>query len=294
MMDFSPREDAEMSMASKAVLQGIEGDVAAKSDMIINAQRTNEETFAGFKAEIARLIYGVNAESAARQKDGQGVSLLMSELRERSEVEIRRERWERTTMEAQIERIANEHLEDARAAFEEHMAVRAQAEGTNYAKEVSHELCQLYGDLELARNYRNQKAEHLIQGVKQKLLEVQLAAAAEQRMREESEQTMLELFGKMAERLNGMLEQTRRDRVLATERILQVMEDVAPSLDRAATMVDCIIKDKDTEVSSGASDAKDLANNARKSMTRRATLVLTHSGAVFRPPSATISEEMSC
>merc|ERR1712137_154540 len=77
------------------------------------------------------------------------------------------------------------------------------------------------------------KAERLHEVVRTKLDEIRDAIAAEQRIRMDSESTFLELFAKMGEKMQKDLDESRKERHAATDRLFSIMETVLPNLEKA-------------------------------------------------------------
>eukprot|EP00416_Gambierdiscus_australes_P001765 CAMPEP_0171128544 /NCGR_PEP_ID=MMETSP0766_2-20121228/117339_1 /TAXON_ID=439317 /ORGANISM="Gambierdiscus australes, Strain CAWD 149" /LENGTH=94 /DNA_ID=CAMNT_0011591713 /DNA_START=18 /DNA_END=298 /DNA_ORIENTATION=+ len=87
--------------------------------------------------------------------------------------------------------------------------------------------------MEQARKFRVEAGNKLEEGLQGKLDEIRDAVTAEQRIRLESQETLLEMFGQMGERMNQELEGARRERHLATDRLIGLMETVLPKIDEA-------------------------------------------------------------
>merc|ERR1712182_203634 len=112
---------------------------------------------------------------------------------------------------------------------------RIAAESARLTRELGDNICHLYADMDKARKYRLEKGEKLQAAVSAKLDEIRCAVTAEKRIRQESENTLLELFGQMGTKMQKELEATKQERAKTTDRLITLMEQVVPHLNALAS-----------------------------------------------------------
>merc|ERR1712110_1056923 len=134
-----------------------------------------------------------------------------------------------------------------------------------YTSEICDEVCHLYNDIEQERAYRVEKGEKLVEGVRCKLNEIRDAVNAEQRIRLESQSTLLELFGQMGQKMQTEMENSRKERHMGTERIIALMENVLPMLDKSRNFGTRLARDMLEE----HFDARNMADSASENLKKR-------------------------
>merc|ERR1712224_206400 len=96
--------------------------------------------------------------------------------------------------------------------------------------EIGAEICNLYADIDQARQFRTEKGKKLVAGVDTKFSEIRDAIAAEQRIREDSESHMLEMLQDMGMKMQNELDAAKMERRKSQERLVQLMEKILPQM----------------------------------------------------------------
>jgi len=265
---FSRQTSYEGTVGSeKGITERVDDQVA----LIQTTQRSNEATYGHLEGEAVRLVHCVKAEACVRTFASDSLAVQLKELQARCEQELRHERWARGNMDVRLNREIEQTTAEAQSLATE--ACEVKDESSRQTGGIAHEICRLYSDIDMAGQYRIQRKDHLIEGVRHKLQEVRRAAVAEKELREESEGVLLELFSHMADKLNLMMVSARKERLGATERLVQVMEQVVPALDQASHRLDLM----DFERPDGGSSGQALAEVGLENMKRRHSI--SHSTA---------------
>lgn len=242
--------------------------VEEKSRYIINAQRDNDKAHARCEDDALRLIHALHAASAARVMDTDMLEQRAKSLQATASDVIRRARNDRGANEVELQHAIVERVAEARGVLEEH--VRFNQLELGHSGQIREEICNIYRFLEEERKVRAEKGGQMAQAVRQKLDEVREAVVAERRIRLESQDTLLELFGQMGERLHRTVQGAKHDRQMASERIFQVMEKVVPKLDSASRM-QALVKSQ-VKLEENGGDGMSMANAAGEMLKRRVSV----------------------
>jgi len=205
--------------------------VVAKDRHLAAVHQSEHERYDLLSGESQRLSNSLHIQHVSWKHLDERITGHLREVTDRTDEATFQARQERFDMEIRLERIAEEKVADARAHFAEDN--RVHEESDNYAKEVCEEVCNLYSDLEKERHFRAKKGQQLAEGVRAKLDEVREAIQAEQRIRLESQSTMLELFAQMGQKMEREFKASQKERHFATDRLVSLMEQVLPKLDSA-------------------------------------------------------------
>lgn len=206
----------------------VESLVQVNTDKINGYQSSEDDRCEHVRSELARLVHGVRAEAAVRKHSDEGMSKTLADAKGRVEFALLEQRRARHKVEVELQRVAGERALDARAVFSE--GTQVQSEGLQANQEISDEIANMYKAIEQARKYRIEKAKNIVDGVEHKFSEIREAVSAEARIRLESQNTLLELFGQMGEKVQAELDNSQRERKHATDRLIDVMEAVLPKM----------------------------------------------------------------
>lgn len=209
----------------------VEQKIAGKEKLIFKLQEADRERHAALDAETVAFANGLHVHRAAIVHARESLKAQRAQVHENAEQALYRQRTDRHQTDTKLEQQAGIFAADIGACIEEDKSLQALADG--YTLEVQAEVCHLYNDLTQARNLRLQQGRKLAEGVGAKLEEVRDAVIAEKRFRQDSESTLLELFGQMGQRLEQELEQARADRHAAAERMVSVMEAASDLLHKS-------------------------------------------------------------
>lgn len=236
--------------------------VSDKDAQLLRVHRKNENQYDELAEDTARISNALRVQRAACFHLGEAIDTKLKEMHEGISTDIMEERHGRHAVETRLERLVDEKASDVAGHLADDSEL--QKESSRYTKEMSAEICRLYTDIDQARKYRAEKCNNLLGGVKQKLGEIKEAVAAEHEMRLESESTLLELFGQMGQRMELELETSRKERHVATDRLIALMEAVLPKLDNSGNAP---IHEEMTETGDGSSG--DMAGRAQENARRR-------------------------
>merc|ERR1719313_2674816 len=131
-------------------------------------------------------------------------------------------------VETQMERLVEAKIVDGRGSLGEEITAREKSQ--KYTKEIGAEVCNLYADIDQARQFRTEKGKKLVAGVDTKFSEIRDAIAAEQRIREDSESHMLEMLQDMGMKMQNELDAAKLERRKSQERLVQLMEKILPQM----------------------------------------------------------------
>lgn len=229
-----------------------------------------------FHEEAQRGIHACKVQRAACAQLDEYLSQMISKVDKDIRDKVLNQRQERHTRETRLEKLVEEKCADVRALMYEEQKTRKT--GDDYTKEVTNEVCHLYNDIEQAKEYRLQKSEKLQHVVSQKLDEIHVAVAAETKVREESTQNILEVFGGIGNKMQKEIDDIKRERKESTERLLALMEVVLPHLQQArlnhAKLVSEKIEDQRAaarlagELGAGATQGRKKRESARSSIVK--------------------------
>lgn len=198
-------------------------------DQHIALLHTNEEQECSEMEERAsRLVNSLQVERASRKHMQDEMSSRLEQMQESRSAGILQERQARHAVETKLERLTDKRVAEVRGCLVEDAALQTESE--KYTQLICDETCSLYKDLDEARQFRKSRSQKLSEGVQVKLSEVRDAVSAEQRIRLESQDTLLELFGQMSSKLEQELDQSRKEQSMSVDRVLRLMEAVMPKL----------------------------------------------------------------
>jgi len=237
------------------------------------AQVNEESTYEFFEDNCRRCTHGCRVERAALRHMSDQIDQRLQEVMRRDSQAIHAERVLRHETETRLERLADEKVAETRGVLAEEMKLVEEAE--QYTNDMSNEVCHLYNDIEKAKDYRLEKADKLQEAVNYKFEEIRVAIAAEQRIRKESEFTLLELFGQMGTKMEQELIEVRNERKLFEDRLYKLMEVVLPNLEiaRARTIRNMDENKREQESTKKmACDATEKYNKRQTLLARRTTV----------------------
>jgi hypothetical protein len=206
----------------------MEACVMDKDSHFAQVQLQEERRFETYAEKTQRLIHAIRTEAvAAKHFDDHTTSALQAtEGKVKNELNSMRQ-W-RHGVETQMERLVEAKIVDGRGALGEE--VKAREKSQKYTKEIGAEVCNLYADIDQARNFRTEKGKKLVAGVDTKFSEIRDAIAAEQRIREDSESHMLEMLQDMGMKMQNELDAAKLERRKSQERLVQLMEKILPQM----------------------------------------------------------------
>lgn len=200
-----------------------------KDLQLARIQLAEEHGYEYFGQESTRLANALLVQRSARGNTEEQISTRLQQVRNVADAAILRERQERHGVETRLERLADAQTAELQGFLADGKAL--EQDSVLYAKEICDEVCGLYRDIDQARKYRLEKGQKLGEGIRYKLDEVRDAVEAERRIRLESQDTLLELFGQMGQKMEQEMEHARRERLLTTDRFLALVETVLPKLE---------------------------------------------------------------
>mmetsp|Transcript_40330 Transcript_40330/g.124619 ORF Transcript_40330/g.124619 Transcript_40330/m.124619 type:complete len:277 (+) Transcript_40330:78-908(+) len=270
MVSFSLAEAQPRTEGTK-----VEHLVQDKDDRIARVQLLEERQYQELADTATRLGNGLRVNRAALQHLDEQITVEVRRIREDVSGRILRERQDRHAVETQLERLADEKV----ALVHGYLAEEAQMqrESERYTQGIRDEVCRLYADVEQARQYRIEQGQKLAEAVKLKLGEIRDAVAAEQRIRLESQNTLLELFGQMGQKMEQELENSRRERHLSTDRVIALMETVLPKMDAARRRGVEVCH----ETLHDHSEARDMASTATENF-RKSSIAMTKGTLAYK------------
>merc|ERR1719456_942112 len=116
-----------------------------------------------------------------------------------------------------------------------------------HTREIGDEICRLYMDMDKARQFRNEKCQNLGEAVSVKLDEVRNAVAAEQRIRLESEETLLQLLGDMGQKMEKEMMQARQERESSAEKLISTLERLLEQMRDPHKYTDAILQGAESQ-----------------------------------------------
>jgi len=223
----------------------MEAQVMDKDAHFAQVQLQEERRFESYAEKTQRLIHAIRTEVvASKHFDDQTTDALKTTEKSVKE-ELNSMRQWRHGVETQMERLVEAKIIDGRGALGEE--IKAREKSQSYTKEIGAEICNLYADIDQARQFRIEKGKKLVAGVDTKFNEIRDAIAAEQRIREDSESTMLEMLQDMGMKMQNELDAAKLERRRSQERLVQLMEKILPQMcsnlqQRGQTNVNQVIK----------------------------------------------------
>lgn len=224
--------DMTMNINASAVPDAMETErlVENKDKHFATVQLQEEDTFQNHQHNAVWLLHAVELEKNALRNLSETTHAMSQDLRSRADGSFKKLRQDRHAAETRMEHLAQVKVAEGHGLLADEAAL--QKEARQYSRELGDEVCHLYSDIEKSRGFRVEKGEKLRTAVTHKFDEIRDAIAAENRIRLESEGTLLELFGQMGNKMQKELDATRKDRLATTDRLIKVMEEVVPTLER--------------------------------------------------------------
>jgi len=182
-------------------------------------------------SQATKLGNALKMNRAASHHFDEQVTTEMGTIKQDVSAATLRERQERHQVETRLEWLGDAKIAEVKGLLDEDSQVHAGSQ--QYSKNISDEVSSLYQNIEKTRQFRVDQGQALAQGVKLKLEEVREAISAESRIRQESQNTLLELFGQMGQKCEQEIQNARCERHLCTDRLIGVMEDLLPRMDEA-------------------------------------------------------------
>lgn len=216
------------SRAFEMEAQEVHKNVRSCDTDLANHQVEGEMELDGFTDTIDRFTHALKVQHLSRMHFDDDTTKKLSESQQDVSHQMLRVRQERHACETSLEKLAEERVVEGRACLQHEIDARNVAMA--YNREIGDEICHLYSDIERCRQYRVEKGERLAEAVQVKLEEVRDAVDAEQRIRQESDATMLEMLGEMGSRMQKSLTQAKHEREASTERVIELMERILPQL----------------------------------------------------------------
>ena len=204
--------------------------VEEKDRHFATVQLEEERRYEEHSKDAAWLLHAIRVEQNACRHLDERTQTRLREIEDEADAGAAKVRQERHVVETRLEHLAEQHVSEGYGLLADER--RSQAEAEKYTREIGDEVCHLYGDVERARQFRVEKGEKLAGAVKARLDEIKDAISAESRIRKESEATLLELFGQMGTKMQKELDDTRQERAKTSERLISVMEQVVPHIER--------------------------------------------------------------
>lgn len=214
---------------------GILGDSALAEHLVTDKERNfmqshrfMEETFQEGEMRAMRLLNGLHIQKASNKHLQDILESRARDLRQKMQEGTYRERTLRHTVETKLEQTMNKYEDDVRSKVAEDELQRQEAD--LYKKDVQAEICHLYNSTNQATDFRIAQGNHLANVVQAKLAEIRLAADAEHRIRKDSENTLLTLFGQMGDKISQEFELSKRERIATGDRLTVLLETASKLL----------------------------------------------------------------
>lgn len=205
--------------------------VDEKDKELARLQLREEERLEHSFQEVDRLISALRVQRAACQHLDDQLTRRMQQVQEDISNTTRNRRQDRYALAVKMQQLIDEHVAEVGGCQKEEDAIYKESEA--YTVEVRDEICYLYHDIDQNRKIREKQGLSLEEVILQKLSEVREAVSAEERIRLESRHTLLELFGQMTQKVELEMETAKRERHVATDRLIGTMEQTLPKI-RAA------------------------------------------------------------
>eukprot|EP00747_Dinoflagellata_sp_TGD_P197409 gnl/TRDRNA2_/TRDRNA2_68717_c1_seq1.p1 gnl/TRDRNA2_/TRDRNA2_68717_c1~~gnl/TRDRNA2_/TRDRNA2_68717_c1_seq1.p1 ORF type:complete len:323 (+),score=78.71 gnl/TRDRNA2_/TRDRNA2_68717_c1_seq1:40-969(+) len=250
----------------------IEKVVEAQDKHWADVQVEEAQAYEAFDLDVKRLTHAIRIESATIKHVDEKTTARLREADEKSTTALRAVRNERHVVETKLERIADVKVQDGRSFLAEEMEAHKIA--VQYTQGIGDEMCKLYTDIEQARRYRIEKGEKLADAVRVKIGEVRDAVAAEHRIRLESESTLLDLFSELGQKMQKELDECRKQRHSATDKLIQVAEKIVPELEMSRVQKGTV----GSEQLQGQVDVRSMAKTVGEAYARRKTVMTQNAG----------------
>eukprot|EP00930_Biecheleria_cincta_P103199 TRINITY_DN9513_c0_g1_i1.p1 TRINITY_DN9513_c0_g1~~TRINITY_DN9513_c0_g1_i1.p1 ORF type:complete len:246 (+),score=72.04 TRINITY_DN9513_c0_g1_i1:119-856(+) len=225
---------AEISFASASSEGGgseVFDMVEQKDGELARLQLKEERRLKESSQKVDALISALRVQRAACQHLDDQLTRRMQDVQEGIGNATRNCRQQRYALAVKMQQLIDEHVAEVGGCQKEEDAIYKESEA--YTAEIRNEICYLYKDIDENRKIREDQGQNLEEAILQKLSEVREAVSAEQRIRLESRNTLLELFGQMTQKVELEMESAKRERHVATDRMISTMEQTLPKI-RAA------------------------------------------------------------
>jgi len=193
-----------------------------KEQHFMQFHRNSEQQFMESEAEVMRLLNGVHLQKVLRDHASEKLGDHLKQVKTQGMEDIYASHVERHLVATRLEQDADKYAAEVRGTLAEDKEL--QEESKRYMRDVQAEICHLYTDSNQVTDFRIERSKKLAEGVASKLDEIRIAVTAERRIREESESTLLELFGQMGDRIATQLEANRRERIETADRLTSLVE----------------------------------------------------------------------
>eukprot|EP00933_Yihiella_yeosuensis_P051798 TRINITY_DN4976_c0_g1_i1.p1 TRINITY_DN4976_c0_g1~~TRINITY_DN4976_c0_g1_i1.p1 ORF type:complete len:261 (+),score=47.25 TRINITY_DN4976_c0_g1_i1:84-866(+) len=209
----------------------VEQIIESKEREYSRMQVRDDKNFARAEEDTTNLLNGINMQQLARVHAAEAYRDALRKVSDQTDETIRQLRQDRYALSIKGQQVIDEHVAEVQGcAAEEEELYKA---STAYTHEVRDEICHLYTDMSQNVDFRKEQGEKISQAIEHKVAEVGQALAAEARIREESRSTLLELFCQMAQKMDQELEMFKQERHESTDRLITIMENTLPKLDKA-------------------------------------------------------------
>lgn len=268
-------ESPESPEAVQVFFSGAERLVNEKDSYLTQFVNHDQQLHEEVSSQLDRLVNALKVNRTASHHFDEQVTTELGRIRQEVSAATLQARQERHQVETRLEWLGDSKLAEVRGLTAEDRKVHAGS--VQYAKSISDEVSSLYHNIEKARQFRIEQGQALAQGVRLKLEEVGEAISAESRIRQESQNTLLELFGQMGQKCEQEMENARRERHLCTDRLIHVMEDLLPRMDEAYRRG----VEKCRESLTDQCGARDMATTATTNFKNRRSVVSMKRGGTF-------------
>jgi len=206
----------------------MEACVMDKDGHFAQVQLQEERRFENYAEKTQKLIHSIRTEVVAAKHFDDLTTAGLATTEEKVKEDLNGMRQWRHGVETQMERLVEAKIVDGRSSLGEEIQAREKSQ--TYTKEIGAEICNLYADIDQARQFRTEKGKKLVAGVDSKFTEIRDAISAEQRIREDSENTMLEMLQDMGMKMQNELDAAKLERRKSQERLVQLMEKILPQM----------------------------------------------------------------
>mmetsp|Transcript_4416 Transcript_4416/g.12041 ORF Transcript_4416/g.12041 Transcript_4416/m.12041 type:complete len:281 (-) Transcript_4416:7-849(-) len=243
--------------------------VTEKERQFMMVHKSGDMQLEQYQEEVARLANCLHVQHVATEHARESLSRQLAGTRDSVMRDLYKQRTERHMAETRLEQLSDTYVADARGSLAEEE--KLQEESRRYTRDVQAEICNLYSDIARAHDFRVEKGRKLAEGVSGKLDEIREAITAERRIRDESEKTLLELFGQMGSRIDQEIENARQERIAAGERLTALVDSASSIL--AGRGKGAANRHFDGAMEEN-SDGKTMVSNAIEMSKRRSTMAL--------------------
>lgn len=180
------------------------------------------------EAGTMKLMNGLHVHLASNGLQADSLQARLQDVREATESGVYQVHTERHASETRLEQLSDTYAAEVRGHLAEDSHLHQEA--GLYVKDVQAEICHLHMGVNQAADFRVERGRKVSEVVRGKLDEVRMALAAERRIRDSSERTLLGLFGQMGQRVSQEFEANREERVATGKRLTALLETASKLL----------------------------------------------------------------